>query len=216
MSCCENSTYEAAEHHFTPKMAATDMARFREKGPDATTRLLEEALAQCMPLRGRLLDVGAGVGALTFGLLERGVSSAIAVDASTAHLAAAAEEARERQQSEAIRFVHADFVMIESQLPLADIVTLDRVVCCYPSFAPLLKASVKHAQTCIGLTYPRPEWYVKAGVAFENGGRRLRSNPFRTFVHPVAHMREVITTAGFDLACRTKTWAWCVDVYRRH
>jgi 16S rRNA G966 N2-methylase RsmD len=44
-------------------------------------------------VEGTLLDVGSGVGGLSFELLERGVERAIAVDPSAAYLAAAAQGA---------------------------------------------------------------------------------------------------------------------------
>jgi cyclopropane fatty-acyl-phospholipid synthase-like methyltransferase len=52
---------------------------------------------------GILLDVGCGIGALTFELLERGMNQAVAVNASAAYLAAASEEAARRGASAAIQ-----------------------------------------------------------------------------------------------------------------
>jgi hypothetical protein len=75
--------------------------------------------------------------------LERGASSAVAVDASAAYVGAARDEADRLGRSHTIRFVHADFVMAASGLPSASIVTLDRVVCCYPSCQQLLYAAVR-------------------------------------------------------------------------
>src|SRR5262245_57904191 len=213
MTCCDGSF--SAEGHFDAKKAASKMAQFREAGPDATTRLLEQGLAQTGMLRGRLLDIGSGVGASTFTLLDGGMSSAIAVDASTAYMAAAVEEARRRQRADVIQFLHGDFVDLASKVPAADVVTLDRVVCCYPLFSPLLEKSLDHAERCIALSYPRQVWFVRVGNAYDNGLRRLKKNPFRTFIHPVSDMRDLIARRGFDLAKRHETWTWCVDVYIR-
>ena len=43
-------------------------------------------------MRGTLLDIGAGIGALTFELLNTGFGHATAVDASSAYVAAGREE----------------------------------------------------------------------------------------------------------------------------
>jgi SAM-dependent methyltransferase len=75
---------------------------------------------------GRLLDIGSGVGALTFELLERGLTEAVGVDLSSAYVAAAAAEAARRGRTDSVRFVHGDFVGIAGQFLAADIVTLDR------------------------------------------------------------------------------------------
>jgi predicted RNA methylase len=211
-ACC--STFErAAEQHFNKKKAVEELARYRTKGPGPTTRMLEDAIAQCGALSGTLLDVGAGVSALTLGLLDRGITSAVAVDASSAYIGVAREEAERRGRADEIQFVHADFVSVASQLLPANVVTLDRVVCCYPSCEPLLEAALRHADHCFALSFPRDAWYVRAGVMMENVQRKLARNPFRTFVHPVGDMERLISAAGFELRSRRETWMWSADVY---
>jgi len=113
-------------------------------------------------------------------------------------------------------FVHADFVEASSHLPSASIVTLDRVVCCYPSCEQLLAASVEHAERCLAVSYPRDVWYVRLGMMLENGQRRLTRNSFRTFVHPAAQIEATIKRSGFRLTSRRETWMWSADVYVRH
>lgn len=213
-ACC--STFErAAEQQFNEKKAAEELKRYRAKGPGATTRLLQEGIAHAEALNGTLLDVGSGVGSLTFGLLERGITRAVAVDASSSYNRVARQEAERLGRADAVQFIHADFVSVAPDLPAAALVTLDRVVCCYPSYEPLLDAAIRHADRCVALSYPRDVWYVRLGVGLENGQRRLTKNPFRTFVHPIARMEQMIRAAGFALSCRHETWMWSVDVYLR-
>jgi magnesium-protoporphyrin O-methyltransferase len=135
--------------------------------------MLADGIAHSGALSGTVLDVGSGIGGLTFELLDRGATSAVAVDASAAYVGAARDEAVHRGQANTIRFVHDDFVDAAPQLPSASIVTLDRVVCCYPSSEPLLDAALGHAERCLALSYPRELWYVRLGVMLENGQRRL-------------------------------------------
>ena len=114
-----------------------------------------------------------------------------------------------------LRFVHADFVSVARELPAATLVTLDRVVCCYPSHEALLNAALRHAELCLALSYPRDVWFVRLGVILENIQRRLTKNSFRTFVHSAARMEDMIRSAGFELSTRRETWMWSVDVYTR-
>jgi hypothetical protein len=114
-----------------------------------------------------------------------------------------------------VEFVHADFLSVASKVPVATIVALDRVVCCYPSSKSLLNAALPRVEYCLALSYPRDAWHVRLGVMLENGQRRLANNQFRTLVHPVAPMEEMIRKAGFDLSSRRETWMWSVDVYTR-
>jgi magnesium-protoporphyrin O-methyltransferase len=212
--CCSHFESSASQQ-FNQKKVTQELTRYREKGPGSTTRLLVEGITKSGALGGTVLDVGSGIGSLTLALLERGASSAVAVDASVAYVSAAREEADRRGRREAIRFIHADFVKAASELSSASIVTLDRVVCCYPSCETLLDAAAAHAERCLALSYPRDVWYVRAGMALENGLRRLARNPFRTFVHPVGMIEDIITRAGFRLSSRRESWMWSADVYVR-
>jgi SAM-dependent methyltransferase len=169
-SCC--SAFEsAADQQFNQRKVAQELKRYRENGPGPTTRMLVDGIAQSGALSGTVLDVGSGIGALTLALLDRGAASAIAVDASTAYVGVAREEAGRRGRTDAIQFVHADFVESASQLPSASVVALDRVVCCYPSWQRLLEAALGHAERCLALSYPRDAWYVRLGMTLENSQR---------------------------------------------
>lgn len=211
--CCSFATI--AEDHFNERMAQRDLARYRKSGAGSTTRVLRDLLAETRGLDGLLLDVGSGIGGLTFELLEHGIGRAIAVDASAANLAAAAEEAVRRGRVEAVQFVQGDFLEVAPQVPAATVVTLDRVICCYPLYEPLLEESLRHAERYFAFSYPRDVWYVRLAVTFENAVRWSRGNPFRAFVHPVDRMTHVIQAAGFTLVGRRQTWQWSADVYVR-
>lgn len=189
------------------------MAHYRRKGPGPTTRLLRDGLVSVGLLEGTLLDVGGGVGALSFELLDRGVARAVVVDASSAYLAVASEEAVRRGHATTTEFVHDDFVAVSEQLTTADVVTLDRVVCCYPFYEPLLEQALRHATRWFAVSYPRDRWHVRIGVWFENAVRKWRSNPFRTFVHSPPAMERIIEGAGFELASRRCTLTWSADVF---
>jgi SAM-dependent methyltransferase len=217
MSACCSAFECAADQQFNEKKATEELKRYRTKGPGPTTRLLQEGLAHAGTLSGTLLDIGSGIGSLTFGLLERGITRAVAVDASSAYNVVARQEAERLGRADVVRFVHADFVSVAPELPAATLVTLDRVVCCYPSYVALLTAALRHAELSLALSYPRDVWYVRLGVKLENTQRRLTKNSFRTFVHPAGRMEDVIRSAGFELSTRRETWMWSVDVYtRRH
>src|SRR5262245_17134490 len=109
-ACCCSPFESAANQHFNRKKVAQELKRYREKGAGPTTRLLADGIARSGALSGIVLDVGAGVGGLSFALLERGAASAVGVEASTAYVDAAREEAARRGRAGAMRLVHADFV----------------------------------------------------------------------------------------------------------
>ena len=92
--------------------------------------------------------------------------------------------------------------------------TLDSVVCCYPAYEPLLGEALRHTRRALALSYPRDRWYVRAVMSVDNALRR-RKNKFRTFVHPKAEIRDLITRAGFELVFRKRTIIWSADVFVR-
>ena len=112
-------------------------------------------------------------------LLRAGAAQASGVEAAPAYLAAAREEAARQGHAERLRLHRGDFVALAPELPPADIVTLDRVICCYPDLPALVGLSAAHARRVYGLVYPRDTWWVKVGLALGNLALRLRRNPFR-------------------------------------
>jgi len=216
MGCCSGGArYAEAELQFGPAIAARDLERYRRKGPDATSRLLLNAVRGHADGAASLLDIGAGVGVLGFELLANGLSSATLVDASRAYLDAAGREAASRKVSDRLRCVVGDFAVLADEIESADVVTMHRVVCCYPDHASLLQAAAKHARRVFAFSYPRDRWHVRFWLALENVRRRLFGNPFRTFVHSPVDMDERVTQDGFVRIHRSRTFVWSIDVYER-
>ena len=90
-SCCAFGN--TADEHFNAGKVAKELAQYRRNGPGPTTRLLREGLMSAGLREGTVLDVGGGLGILSLELLDAGFSRAVVVDASSAYLAAASEEA---------------------------------------------------------------------------------------------------------------------------
>lgn len=212
-SCGDYST--AANRQFTAKRAAKELSGYRRGRIGPTTRLLRDAVVTTQQQARSLIDIGAGVGVLTFELLDRGLEHAIAVDASQTYIAAAKQEAGRRRRADHITFVEGDFVTVAGSIGPAEIVTLDRVVCCYEDYRGLLTAAAAHASRAIALSFPRDRWFVRWGVHLENALRRLRGNAFRNFVHPTGDIHRLITNAGFHRVEERLTAQWAVEVYAR-
>ena len=215
MSGCCSPFNDIAGRQFDAEKVASEVANYRRNGPGPTTRLLRDGLVQAGVVHGVLLDIGAGFGALTFELLDRGCTQAIAVDASTSFLDAGVREATRQHKAARVEFVHGDFVDVAATIPNVDVVTLDRVVCCYPHVERLLSGAIAHAARALALSYPRGSWLARAAFAADNLKRMLAGNSFRTFAHSPSDMERMIRRGRFALSSREQTWIWSIDVFVR-
>lgn len=212
MTC---SQCDGIEREFDTGFAEKELKRYRRKGPRKTTRLLIAAL-QAHGLEGMtLLDIGGGVGALQIGLVSAGARGATGVDASSALLAAAREEAGKRGLADRIEHMYGDFVDVVESLSTYDIITLDRVICCYHDMPKLVGLSAERCRRFYALVYPRDTWWMRTGVTLTNGWFRMRKSPMRTFVHPTWHVDAEVRRRGFDLDIRRQGLFWQTVVYRR-
>src|SRR5262245_36844478 len=139
MPCC--TRYCAAETQFGIDRAEQDLRRYRRRGADRITRILLTELRR-WPLRGKeLLDIGGGIGVIGRELADADLAGTILVEASPAFLEVAQREVKRRFVPQPTKFILGDFTLLADTLPQADVVTLDRVVCCYPDAESLLKAA---------------------------------------------------------------------------
>jgi SAM-dependent methyltransferase len=213
MGCCSHC--KGIETEFGERTARRELRGFRRKGPRRTTRILLDALRREGIGGATLLDVGGGVGAIHHELLDDGVRAAVHVDAASAYIAAARGEAQRRRHDDRVEFLEGDFVDLAPQVPEADIVTLDRVICCYPDVEGLVRASSGKALRLYGVVYPRPSWWLRLVLPLPNLYFRLRRSPFRVFLHPVEKVDEEVRNRGLELVDRCPTLVWEVALYRR-
>ncbi|MFB6098267.1 MAG: class I SAM-dependent methyltransferase, partial [Salinibacter sp.] len=147
---------------FDWEKAQTELRKYRKSGPpNKCTRLLIDGLKPLDLQDKTLLDVGGGIGMIPLELLEEGISDSVLVEASPAYLEVAEDEARRRGFENRTAFEHGDFVDLAPDLPDADLVTLDRVFCCYPHMEELARTSAAKATRWYAVTSPKERWYNK-------------------------------------------------------
>lgn len=212
MTC---SQCQGIEELFSPQHVNRKLAHYRTKGPDKTTRMLSAAIQEQNVTGLTLLDIGSGVGAIQYELLAAGVNTVTSVDASTAYISAARQEAQRRGQADRISYYHGDFVSLAKDIAPADIVTLDRVICCYHDMEKLVRLSAERARRLYGLVYPRDIWLVKFGGALENLVYRMQRSTFRSYVHSTEAVHAILRGLDFTQLSHQQTPGWQVVVYSR-
>lgn len=213
MTCC--ASHCAAAGFFDTRIAKRDLRRYQRRGPDSSTRMLLSELRHGTLHDLHLLDVGSGIGVIAAELAADGLASATLVDASSAYLDAARQNVGSRYGSRPTQFILGDFASAPASLPEADIVTLDRVVCCYPNAEALLREAAARARRLLAFTHPPRRWYLRAGFALINFVFWLTRNPFRIFVHPPQQMAAALEAAGFVPAAHRESFLWSFRLYRR-
>ena len=195
--------------------AQCDLARYRKKGPDNTTRMLLDAV-KAEGVEGRsLLDIGGGVGAIQHELIAAGLASAVSVDASRAHLEVARQESERRGHATRIQQRFGDFVDLAPEVEAADIVTLDRVICCYHDVESLVGLSSARAKSVYAVVYPRDNWLSRLLFRPMNTLFWIMRMTGRVYVHPTSVVEGLITGNGLRRTYHREIGSWQVAVFTR-
>lgn len=212
MGCCQ---CQGIETMFDKKTALRELKKYRKNGPSKTTRMLLEAIENKGIKGCEFLDIGGGIGAIQYHLFDHGANNGISIDASKAYLEVAQEEAENRGLNAKIEFRHGDFTTVASDSDTADIVTLDRVICCYDDMSALVGLSSKAAKKIYGVVYLRDVWWVKLARPILNLYPRLKGSPFRVFVHPTKKVENIILRNGLKRYFYATTLIWQVAVFEQ-
>ncbi len=189
--CCSST-----DRHFTSARAKTELRRYRRKGPTGTARRLLRLLSEAQVRFETLLDVGGGVGVLHHELLAGGTGTAVHVEAASAYVETARTEAARRRQSNRVTFLHGDVVDLAPDLAPADLVTLDRVLCCYPDLDPLLSTTAGKARHYLAASFPRERLFIRLKMKWENMRCARAGSQFRSYLHPVPRVYSLLEEAG--------------------
>ncbi|NIR45457.1 MAG: class I SAM-dependent methyltransferase [Gemmatimonadetes bacterium] len=212
MNCCHCQT---AERQFDAARAERDLRSYLHNGPGKTTRTILDAVRRSGEPIATLLDIGGGVGVIPFELLAVATESATMVEGASAYIETSRSESQRRDMADRIRYLHADFVEIAERVADADLVTLDRVICCYEGFERLVAESAAKCGRLYAFSIPRDRWHVRAFVALQNLMRRIRGSSFRTWVHPVRRIEDLLVEAGLEPRFESNGLVWRVSVFVR-
>jgi magnesium-protoporphyrin O-methyltransferase len=200
----------------TQKWVEEDLKAYRRGKQSPTTTMLIRELLRRGVGGSTLLDIGGGIGEIPLELLAGGAASATNVEISTAYLNAARQESARKGLAERITLVHGDFVSLADEVPAADIVTLNKVVCCYPDFEALVKKSSARARKYYGVVFPKDWWVLRTAMKVINWFSKAQKSLYVAYIHPVAEVDRLIRASGLVPVYQKSTLGWLVRVYERH
>ncbi len=200
---------------FRPSAARNDLRRYRAKGLDDLERRM---LASVLPLElsgARVLEIGGGIGALQVELLEAGAASGEIVELVSSYEDSALELARERGVAERHSYRVADIIDEPNAVGHADVVVLNRVVCCSPDGVELAATAARLTRQALVLSYPRDVVGVRLGIRVLNLGQWVLRRSFRAFVHPPGKLRAAAETHGLRVTDTGRNGFWEFATLRR-
>jgi magnesium-protoporphyrin O-methyltransferase len=210
--CCEPRGYDQA---FDPRRARRSAGRYRSRGLSRTARRIVDLVAERGVEGATVLEIGGGVGDLQIELLKRGAARTTNLELSAAY----DDEARRLLADAGLadraeRRLH-DIAADPDAVEPADVVILNRVVCCYPDFRRLLGAAADHARRQLVFSHPPRNVFSRAALAGENLSIRITGCDFRVFAHPPAAMLAVLAEKGMRPVAPTQGRLWQVQAVAR-
>ena len=212
MGCCQ---CQGIENMFDKKAAKRALKQYLKKGPSKTTEMLLKAIHKTGVKGLDFLDIGGGIGAIQYDLIKAGASSGTSIEASPAYIDLVKEEIHKNNLTEIIDFKHGDFTTIASDVDSADIVTLDKVICCYDNMSELVRLSSKLSRKIYAVIYPRDVWWTKLALPFINFYPIIKGSPFRVFIHPTKKVEEIIIRNGLKRDYYATTLFWQVAIFTK-
>ncbi|HEX6285913.1 MAG TPA: SAM-dependent methyltransferase [Acidimicrobiia bacterium] len=210
--CCDPAAYGRI---FDSKEAERRLRRYRRKGLDRmAARLL--GYLQGRDLVGRtILEVGGGIGDFQVELLKSGAAGATNVELSGAYERTARELSDEENLTDRVERRLGDFVEEQQSVEPADLVVLNRVICCYPWMDRLMEASVAKTNWLLAIAVPRDRLVSRIMVKVGNAILRLRGQDFDAYVHSVAGMEAIAARAGLTRVFIRQGLVWEGLVFER-
>jgi hypothetical protein len=125
---------------------------------------------------------------------------------------AATERGYEARQTR----IPGDFTEVADSVEPATVVTLDKVICCYPDMVTLVRASARKATALYAIVVPRDTAWVRAAVGLANWFlRHALRRQFQAFAHSHRTIDRLCAEEGLYLDRDDSGMWWCVRLYRR-
>lgn len=196
-------------------MAERDARRYRRRGLDATSRRIVDYL-RTRGVEGRsVLEVGGGVGAIQIELLKAGASRAVSIELTPTYEDVAHNLLSESGLTDRVERRVMDFAQAASEVEPADIVIMNRVICCYPDMPRLAGAAAEHARQVLVMSFPRSTWWTRAGLGLGNAILWLTRREFHIFVHEPRKIFATSVSRGLQPALDQRGFLWTVAALTR-
>lgn len=213
--CCSPEEVNDLDNTFGAERAREDAERYLKKGLGKRGKKLIAYLRGQVE-GGSVLDIGCGAGGVHHELLKLGVAGAVVgVDASSAYLAAAGGNAAVLGVSGRVTYHQRDFAQFADEFEPADVVILDRVVCCYPHLDQLLGQAAHRAQRFLAISLPIDTWWIRPVFAVIDRVLTLFKSKYHPYLHPHSEVLSIANAAGLQPVYIDRSGLWRIFVFGR-
>ena len=210
--CCTPNGYRWI---FSERSARAEAKRYRRKGLDATSRRIVDFVKQ-QGVEGRtVLEVGGGIGAIQIELLKAGAARAVSVELTPTYEEEAKALLREAGLEERVERRVMDFAAAGAAVEGADIVIMNRVICCYPDMPRLAGMASDHARELLVMSFPKRTWWMRIAMFLANMILSASRREFHIFLHPPNSILATSERHGLRKVLNKSGVVWTVAALRR-
>ena len=213
MDCC--GIPNGLDKMFDARSARGEASAYLKKGLDQPTRKVVEALQARGVAGASVLEIGGGAGGLHLELLKAGARRAVDLDLSPAYLEVARQNAETLGYQDMVEHRLHDIAAQPESVAEADVVVMNRVICCYPHMERLVRPAAERARRLLALTFPRDAWWMRLGERLMNGWFWMTRSDFRMYLHPPQAVLALVAAAGLSLVHQSFQGPWQIAVFQR-
>jgi len=210
--CCNP---RGCDRFFGARFARRVARRYRRRGLDGPSREIVQFVQSRGVAGATVLEIGGGVGEIQLELLKRGASRTVNLELSPAYEEEAARLIRQAGVEGRVDRRRDDIAVHPDAVEPADVVLLNRVVCCYPDYERLLGAAAEHANRLVVFSHPPRNRISRSIIAVQNLALRLLRREFRVFAHAPPAMRAVVEQRGLRHTFTHRGLPWQVAGFER-
>jgi hypothetical protein len=143
------------------------------------------------------------------------MAQAVNVELTPTYEAAAAELIVEAGLSDRVERRMMDFTEAGTSVEAADVVVMNRVICCYPDMPKLAGAAAERARGILVMSVPNRRWWTRLGLTLVNFVFRVIRMQFRAFLHQPALILVAVERRGFKTRLNQPGLIWQVVALER-
>ena len=203
--CCRPDDYDKV---FDEKHARSKARDYARKGLGGDSQRIVDLVRGRLPAGYSVLEIGGGIGEIQLELLKDGAARTLNVELATQYERVADEMIRDRGLADRVERRLGDFVREARTIPTADVVIMNRVVCCYPDLEALVGAAADHARHYMVMTFPVDRWWIRCGLAAANTFLAIRRSTFRGYAHATNAVISVAERRALRLSAHRRGLIW--------